>query len=185
MKELDIEYQSEEEPAQTAKEYVIHSDDDIVQPVLDIPQKKKRIYKPRIRKDSVQQPEAIQEPIEIPEKILKEIEILQNPIVELDERPDPPEPEPEKPKEKKKEPLVTCPHCSKEMLKKTFKYYHSLKCKEEAIEAEAPVTQPREPKEESKAEVIEEPKPPPPLPSTTSRHVQRREFFKSLVKNAF
>ena len=178
MRELDIEAnQSEEEPTQAATEYVIHSDDDIVQPVLDIPQKKKRIYKPRIRKDSVQQPEAIQEPVEIPERILKEIEILQNPIVELDERPDPPppEPEPEKPKEKKKEALVTCPNCSKEMLKKTFKYYHSLKCKEEAIEVE-------EPKEEEK----EEPKPPPPpLPSTTSRHVQRREFFKSLVKNAF
>jgi hypothetical protein len=106
---------------------------------------------------------------------------LQNPIVELDERPDPPEPEPEKPKEKQKEALVTCPNCSKEMLKKTFKYYHSLKCKEEAVEAEEPLKK-EEPKEEEK----EEPKPPPPpLPSTTSRHVQRREFFKSLVKNAF
>ena len=42
MRELDIEAnQSEEEPTQTATEYVIHSDDDIVQPVLDMPQKKK------------------------------------------------------------------------------------------------------------------------------------------------
>ena len=29
---------------------------------------------------------------------------------------------------KTKKKTVTCPHCKKSMLEKTFKYYHSLKC---------------------------------------------------------
>ena len=33
---------------------------------------------------------------------------------------------------KKQQEYVACPHCSKSMLLKTFKYYHSYKCKPEA-----------------------------------------------------
>ena len=33
---------------------------------------------------------------------------------------------------KKQQEYVACPHCNKSMLLKTFKYYHSYKCKPEA-----------------------------------------------------
>jgi hypothetical protein len=29
---------------------------------------------------------------------------------------------------------ITCPNCNKEMLQKTFKYYHSIKCKPQQVE---------------------------------------------------
>ena len=29
---------------------------------------------------------------------------------------------------------ITCPNCNKEMLQKTFKYYHSIKCKPHQVE---------------------------------------------------
>ena len=29
----------------------------------------------------------------------------------------------------KQQKMVACPHCNKEMLQKTYRYYHSLKCK--------------------------------------------------------
>ena len=160
----------EDEPTPEVREFVIHSDDDIVEPVLDLPitTKKKRVYKPKIRKDSIPQQD---EPIEIPERILREIEMLQDPIVELDERapspkpkpvkrkppsPPPPSPPPEPVKAKKKEPLITCPNCSKEMLMKTFKYYHSLKCKPESEEVELPLEPKEEPKEQPKEEPVKE-----------------------------
>ena len=37
--------------------------------------------------------------------------------------------------------MVSCPNCSKEMLQKTFRYYHSLKCKPQQ-EDPAPVAPP-------------------------------------------
>ena len=189
----------EDEPTPEVREFVIHSDDDIVEPVLELPTttKKKRAYTPKIRKDSIPQPET-NEPIEIPERILREIEMLQDPIVELDERapsppprpkpkqrkppspPPEPEPEPEPVKVKKKEPLTTCPNCSKEMLLKTFKYYHSLKCQPESEEVELPPEPKEEPKEEPKVEPVKELQAP-----STVRHIQRREFFKKLTQNAF
>ena len=43
-------------PAVEVREFVIHSDEDIVEPVLELPvAEKKKIYKPKIRKDSVKQ----------------------------------------------------------------------------------------------------------------------------------
>ena len=37
--------------------------------------------------------------------------------------------EPQKTKKTPPQKMVTCPNCNKEMLSKTFKYYHNLKCK--------------------------------------------------------
>ena len=37
--------------------------------------------------------------------------------------------EPQKTKKTPPQKMVTCPNCNKEMLSKTFRYYHSLKCK--------------------------------------------------------
>jgi phage FluMu protein Com len=39
------------------------------------------------------------------------------------------EPPPEKHKQTKQQRTVTCINCGKELLEKTFKYYHQLKCK--------------------------------------------------------
>ena len=41
----------------------------------------------------------------------------------------PPQVETKPPKTKPQQKLVSCPNCNKEMLQKTFKYYHNLKCK--------------------------------------------------------
>ena len=40
----------------------------------------------------------------------------------------------------KQQKMISCPHCNKEMLQKTYKYYHSLKCKstEKEIQPEIP-----------------------------------------------
>ena len=46
--------------------------------------------------------------------------------IEEDESPKTPEIESKPIKQQK---MVSCPHCNKEMLQKTFRYYHSLKCK--------------------------------------------------------
>ena len=66
------------------------------------------------------------------------------------------------------------------MLLKTFKYYHSLKCKPESEEVELPLEPKEEPKEEHKVEPVKELQAP-----STLRHIQRREFFKKLTQNAF
>jgi len=40
----------------------------------------------------------------------------------------------------KQQKMISCPHCNKEMLQKTYKYYHSIKCKptEKEIQPEIP-----------------------------------------------
>ena len=59
----------------------------------------------------------------------------QNKIVKEESSSDGEAPEPieeAQPKPTKKTPpqkMVSCPNCGKEMLQKTFRYYHSLKCK--------------------------------------------------------
>ena len=37
---------------------------------------------------------------------------------------------------------ISCPNCNKEMLQKTFKYYHSIKCKPHQVEEPPPPTRP-------------------------------------------
>ena len=49
---------------------------------------------------------------------MKEAEVEESPIV----------PNPKKPPKKQQE-YVACPQCNKSMLLKTFKYYHSYKCR--------------------------------------------------------
>ena len=47
------------------------------------------------------------------------------------------EPPPEKQRQTKQQRTITCVNCGKELLEKTFKYYHQLKCKA-SEETEAP-----------------------------------------------
>ena len=49
--------------------------------------------------------------------------------------PPPPSPEPEPKKQQVKGKMINCINCDKQMLEKTFKYYHQLKCKpKESVE---------------------------------------------------
>ena len=49
--------------------------------------------------------------------------------------PPPPSPEPEPEKQQVKGKMINCINCDKQMLEKTFKYYHQLKCKpKESVE---------------------------------------------------
>ena len=60
------------------------------------------------------------------------------------------------PKASKKTPqqkMVSCPNCGKEMLQKTFRYYHSLKCKPHQEEP-APVAPPKPDKIEVSFDVV-------------------------------
>ena len=50
--------------------------------------------------------------------------------------------EPQKNKKTPPQKLVTCPNCNKEMLSKTFRYYHILKCKPTQTEPTPSVTIP-------------------------------------------
>jgi hypothetical protein len=178
----------------TPKPDVVESNDEIVEPVLDIETikeatKPKRVYKPRVKKQIVEQPSPPNSPVVIPERIIQEIEVLKDPIVELDQRLEPNSPL--KVKTKKKEPTTKCPHCGKEMLEKTFKYYHSLKCKKEYLEMELPniddekYEKQQVEKEPKKEEITLPPKQITLQPASANRHVQRREYFKNLVKSAF
>ena len=168
----DLDKVSEEDPK--LSETLVESNDDIVEPVIEIKPKAKRVYKPRIKKDKVEQPSDLDSPVNI-----QPFEVFKDPIVELDQRID--ADEFVKVKTKKKDATVTCPNCDKEMLAKTYKYYHSLKCK-----TEDPITQNKEVKEvepeveekvKSKEATLD-------LPST-NRHIHRREFYKKLTNNAF
>ena len=50
--------------------------------------------------------------------------------------------EPKTPKQTPQQKLVSCPNCNKEMLNKTYKYYHSLKCKPSQPETTPVVVKP-------------------------------------------
>ena len=87
--------------------------------------------------------------------------------------PPPPTPEPEPIPEPKKGQLMTCANCGKELLEKTFKYYHQLKCK---------------PKETTSQQNIITP----PMRSDSitvdfgfQRRQQKQERFTNLIANAF
>ena len=180
----DLDKVSEEYPKPS--ETLVESNDDIVEPVIEIKPKAKRVYKPRIKIDKVEQPSDIDSPTLEKNKMFNEIEVLKDPIVELDQNLD--MEEFVRVKSKKKDVTVTCPNCDKEMLAKTYKYYHSLKCKteepviqnkevKEVLVSQSDTSKEVEEKVQSKEVTLD-------LPST-NRHIQRREFYKKLTNNAF
>ena len=78
----------------------------------------------------------------------------------------------EEPKQTKKtqaQKLVSCPNCYKEMLQKTFRYYHSLKCKPVTVESTPVVERPE------KIEVTFD----------VGRPVQKGEKIQRLISRAF
>ena len=71
---------------------------------------------------------------------------IEPPIIEI-----PPEPQPvqevAKPRPVKQPRMTTCNNCGKELLEKTFKYYHQLKCKPSVEQKAAAVEKPIEQQE--------------------------------------
>ena len=68
-----------------------------------------------------------------------------------------------------KQKMTSCPNCGKEMLQKTYRYYHSLKCKPQ--EKEAPQVIP-------KPEKIE-------VSFNIGRRAAKNETIKRLISRAF
>ena len=87
--------------------------------------------------------------------------------------PPPPTPEPEPIPEPKKGKLMTCANCGKELLEKTFKYYHQLKCKpKETTSQQHIVTTPM------RSDSIT-------VDFGFQRRQQKQERFANLIANAF
>ena len=61
--------------------------------------------------------------------------------------------EPQTAKKTPQQKMVSCPNCGKEMLQKTFRYYHSLKCKPHQEEP-APTVPPKPDKIEVNFDVV-------------------------------
>ena len=77
------------------------------------------------------------EPVDIPAPKPKRIRKKPLPKEEI-----PPPPEPEPTSETKKGKMITCATCGKELLEKTFKYYHQLKCKPKEYASQQQLVQP-------------------------------------------
>jgi len=86
------------------------------------------------------------------------------------QEPLPPPPAPIE-KQRKQGKMTTCTNCNKELLEKTFKYYHQLKCKPK----EPANTQPTKP--EAKPETIS-------VDFNFHRRAQKQERYTSLFSNA-
>jgi hypothetical protein len=79
----------------------------------------------------------VRKKVEVVEPVAENIkEIKEEPKEENIE--EPPIQKHEAKKESKKGKIITCEHCGKAMLEKTFKYYHTLKCGPAASKAEPP-----------------------------------------------
>ena len=86
--------------------------------------------------------------------------------IEEDESPKTPEIEAKPLKQQK---MISCPNCNKEMLNKTYKYYHSIKCK--PLEKEPTIAIPR-------PEKIE-------VSFGAGRNIIKNERIKRLISTAF
>jgi hypothetical protein len=108
--------------------------------------------------DETEEP-SIPSPIEIPEVKQKRSRKKQEPT-----------PQTEEPAKIKKGKMIACNVCGKELLEKTFKYYHQLKCKPKQ-EIQEPIPQPK-----PEAFVVNFDFP---------RRTQRSEKYVSLISKAF
>ena len=96
----------------------------------------------------------------------------EEPPIEETQPEEPPTPDPKRQAQKQQE-YVACPQCNKSMLLKTFKYYHSYKCKPET-------TQPTLVKKQAAPEKIEVS-----FNEGFSRKDQRNDSIKILISRAF
>ena len=97
--------------------------------------------------DEAEAPIESEPPIETPTMKPKRIRKKQEPKPEPPSEPPPPPPTQTKPPKSVK--LTTCQNCGKELLEKTFKYYHQLKCKSKEPVSQPPLIKQAETKPES------------------------------------
>ena len=103
------------------------------------------------------------------------VENVENEIIKEDNNSEDEIPEPiqeEVPKTNPKQKMMSCPNCNKEMLQKTFRYYHSLKCKPQE---EAPIPQKQVIPKPEKIEVS----------FGAGRNIIKNERIKRLISTAF
>ena len=110
-------------------------------------------------------------PIETPTMKPKRIRKKQEPKPEPPSEPPPPPPTQTKPLKNVK--LTTCQNCGKELLEKTYKYYHQLKCK-----SKEPVSQPPLKQAETKPESIT-------VDFGFQRRAVKQDKFSTLMARAF
>jgi hypothetical protein len=90
------------------------------------------------------------------------------------ETPPPPPPTPEEAQPIKKGKVISCNICGKELLEKTFKYYHQLKCKPKEQVQQQPVPVPEPIRPETFVANFDFP-----------RRMARSEKYVSLISKAF
>ena len=121
--------------------------------------------------DESHEPDEAEPPIETPTMKPKRIRKKQEPKPEPPSEPPPPPPTQTKPLKNVK--LTTCQNCGKELLEKTYKYYHQLKCK-----SKEPVSQPPLKQTETKPESIT-------VDFGFQRRAIKQDRFSTLMARAF
>ena len=125
--------------------------------------------------DESHEPDEAAGPIEPP--AIKPKRIRKKPEPKPEPPPEPPPPPPTPPtqtKPPKNVKLTTCQNCGKELLEKTFKYYHQLKCKSKELVSSAAVVKQAETKPESIT-----------VDFGFQRRVVKQDRFSTLMKRAF
>jgi len=121
--------------------------------------------------EETHEPDEAAGPVDIPTPKPKRIRKKPEPNEEIPPPP-PPTPEPEPIPEPKKGKLTTCTNCGKELLEKTFKYYHQLKSKPKETSHQNPVL----PFIKSDSITVD---------FGFQRRQQKQERFTNLIANAF
>ena len=122
--------------------------------------------------DESHEPDEAAGPIETPAIKPKRIRKKQEPKPEPPLEPPPPPPTQTKPPKNVK--LTMCQNCGKELLEKTYKYYHQLKCKSKELVSSAAVVKQAETKPES---II--------VDFGFQRRAVKQDRFSTLMKRAF
>ena len=127
------------------------------------------------KEDESNEPDEAETPIETPAIKPKRIRKKTEPKPEPPPEPPPPPPTPPtQTKPPKNVKLTTCQNCGKELLEKTFKYYHQIKCKSKELVSQQPLMKQAETKPEN---II--------VDFGFQRRVVKQDRFSTLMKRAF
>ena len=125
--------------------------------------------------DESHEPDEAAGPIEPPAIKPKRIRKKTEPKPEPPPEPPPPPPTPPtQTKPPKNVKLTTCQNCGKELLEKTFKYYHQLKCKSKELVSQQPLMKQADTKPESIT-----------VDFGFQRRAVKQDRFSTLMKRAF
>ena len=111
-----------------------------VSPIEEVAEMATEVHEPDEAAGSIESPtrsiSPAGKPVDIPAPKPKRIRKKPEPKEEI------PPPPPEPTSETKKGKMITCATCGKELLEKTFKYYHQLKCKPKEYASQQQLVQP-------------------------------------------